>query len=710
MKNPSMLRVLVVEDSRPQAHQLRLILESDGFEVEIAEDGQAGLDRLAESRFDLVLSDVIMPRLGGFDLCKRIRADRKLRTTPVILLTAFKDVVDIIEGLECGADNYVTKPYAAKHLLDRIHGVLQRRSQPATRRADGAIQLVAGGRSFAIGLDKQRILDILVSTFEDFTAARQREQESMLAVEKERSEAAALRESERFFQSTLDALAVYMAVLDESGKIIATNEAWADSEAIHSLFGQRCSVGANYLKICGSNHGQAGEAATRISGAIRELLSGRLTPVHLEYAYGTVEKNWFQVRVTRFKGPGPIRLIVTHEDITERKRTEEALRNSETQLQQSQKIEAIGTLAGGIAHDFNNLLTVISGNCHLARTHPEDTDSVSKDIEMIEEAADHAASLTRQLLAFSRKQVLQPRVLDPNSSVRKLEPMLRRLVSENIELVIIPDPALARVKVDEGQLEQVLINLVVNARDAMPRGGKLIIQTSNVALDAPAARLLWRAQPGDYVVLSVNDTGCGMDASVRERIFEPFFTTKEQGKGTGLGLSTVYGIVKQSGGYITVDSEPGRGTTFKVYFQRTDEAVDRATSRAPASESLRGSETVLVVEDEKAVKELVCTILRAYGYTVVTAAHGQEALEFCTQYAGSIDLLLTDIVMPGISGLELGQRLRDERPGIHVLHMSGYTDDTLSDHGALDASIDLIRKPFKAEALAEKLREVLTTA
>jgi PAS domain S-box-containing protein len=387
-------------------------------------------------------------------------------------------------------------------------------------------------------------------------------------------------------------------------------------------------------------------------------------------------------------------------DVTKRKQLEE-------QLRQSQKMEAIGQLAGGVAHDFNNLLTAINGYSSLALQRVEDGHLVKPYLEEVKKAGDRAANLTRQLLAFGRKQILQPVALNLNAVVTDMNKMLRRLIGEDIELTAKLDPDLGKVMADPGQIEQVLVNLIVNARDAMPQGGNLTIETTNVEIDSGYVSGQLGVQAGSYVKLAVSDTGVGMDEETRNRIFEPFFTTKEKGKGTGLGLSTVYGIVKQSGGNIWVYSGAGKGTTFKVYLPRAKsiarvnkEKVEEATPRG-------GSETVLLVEDEEVVRGLARRILEQAGYSVVEASKADEAIRFCEEHGNEVDLLLTDVVMPEMSGKELADRLKTQRPDLKMLFMSGYTDDAIVHHGVLDSSVEFIQKPFSPADLIEKVRDVL---
>jgi CheY-like chemotaxis protein len=374
-------------------------------------------------------------------------------------------------------------------------------------------------------------------------------------------------------------------------------------------------------------------------------------------------------------------------------------------------MESMGRLAGGIAHDFNNLLAVISGYGEILRRRVTADPQLVRYVDDIVKAAERAAQLTRQLLAFSRKQVLQPRILSLNLVVEETEKMLRRVIGEDILLLTVFDEHLGSVRADPGQIEQILMNLAVNARDAMPRGGRLTIETGNVVLDERFARYHAGVEPGGYVLLAVSDTGSGMTPQTLGHIFEPFFTTKEPGKGTGLGLATVHGIVKQSGGHIWVYSEPGHGTTFKIHLPRADAPETEPPPPAAAPGELpRGTETILLVEDEASVREILRECLEASGYTVLEASRGEEALSICANPEAPVHLVMTDVVMPGMSGRELAERLRLSRPEIRILYMSGYTDDAVVIHGVLSEDMAFLQKPFSVENLARKVREVLDHA
>ncbi len=401
-------------------------------------------------------------------------------------------------------------------------------------------------------------------------------------------------------------------------------------------------------------------------------------------------------------------VVVTFIDISDQRRAEAARKRLEEQLRQTQRMESIGQLAGGVAHDFNNLLTAIIGSCDLIDLGKLEGERLASAVNEIRKASDKAAALTRQLLAFSRKQMLQPRRLDLNRSVAEMETMLRRIIGEDIEFITDLQAGVGAVLADPGQIEQVVMNLAVNARDAMPDGGRLLVETRDVLLDEEYVRSHVGVAPGRYALLSITDNGTGMTAEEKERAYEPFFTTKEVGKGTGLGLATVHGVVAQSGGHIWLYSEPGEGTTFKIYLP-VDESggtLDSGALRA-APTDLTGDETILVVEDEPTVLTLACRVLRRFGYQVHEAASPDEAVRVNHRIGGPLHLLLTDVVMPGASGHQLGRQLSLERPHLKVLYMSGYTDNAIVHHGVLDPDATLLEKPLSAEDLARKVREVL---
>ena len=432
---------------------------------------------------------------------------------------------------------------------------------------------------------------------------------------------------------------------------------------------------------------------------------GDILDVEYRMRHAAGQYRWFLGRDTVFQRTpdGRVKQIIgTATDITARKEAEEALQQSEERLRQAQKMEAVGRLAGGIAHDFNNLLTVINGYASLLLERKASGDVEHGLVEQIAEAGDRAAALTRQLLAFSRKQLVSAEVMNLNDVVGRMQKMLGRLIGENIHLTTQQAPNLRPIKADPGQIEQIILNLVINARDAMPDGGSLTIRTSNVEIGADAD-----VPAGAYVLLAVTDTGCGMDEATRRQVFEPFFTTKSAGKGTGLGLATVQGIVKQSGGRITVHSTPGRGAAFEVCLPAVAAPAAAPAGEAAAGNDLNGTESILVVEDDDTVRRLSCAILQRYGYRVLAARAPAEALRHCSQPATSIDLMVTDVVMPHMNGRQLAHLVAGIRPDLRVLYVSGYTDDDILRHGVLDDGVPFLNKPFAAEVLARKVREVL---
>jgi len=446
------------------------------------------------------------------------------------------------------------------------------------------------------------------------------------------------------------------------------------------------------------------EDRDKVTKAADEALS-TATGSTLEYRMRHKDGSWrtLESRASTIVKAGQVeKLVIVNRDVTERKRLEE-------QFRQSQKMEAVGRLSGGVAHDFNNLLGVIIGYGEIVQEGTAADSPLRTSVEEMLKAGHRAASLTRQLLAFSRQQVMDPRVLDLNAVVKDMEKMLKRLIGEDVQLKTDLDPDLARIKADPGQIEQVIMNLAVNARDAMPNGGRLEISTSNFHMDDNFVRRYpYPVQVGDYALLTVTDTGIGMDAATRTRVFEPFFTTKGKGKGTGLGLSTVYGVVKQSGGYIEVHSEPGAGATFKLYLPKVEEALDADQQTTQLPDSLHGTETVLLVEDELSLRKLSRQLLELCGYSVLEAENGTDALKICQDHnCRPIHLLLTDVVMPGMSGRALADNIAKQRSDTRVLYMSGYTGQTVGQHGVLAEGSFFLPKPFTREALARKVREVL---
>jgi two-component system, cell cycle sensor histidine kinase and response regulator CckA len=510
-----------------------------------------------------------------------------------------------------------------------------------------------------------------------------------------------VKESEQWLATTLRSIGDAVMATDAEGRVTFMNPM---AEALTGWKGEEAS-GRLVTEVLHLRHeGEPDLAESMVMKVLREDMAVDLAHHHLVL----IAKDGTERPIDDSAAPIKdhrgciIGAVGVFRDITERQQLQE-------RLVQAQKMEAIGRLAGGVSHDFNNLLTVISVYSELLLSRRSNHDQLQRYAREIKKAVEHATALTGQLLTLSRKQMLQPRVLDLNAVLDNMEEMLRHLIGNNIELVIAPGPGLGRVNVDPRQLEQVILNLVVNARDAMPQGGELTIETANAELDEAYARCRADVQLGRYMRLTVADTGCGMDAATRARLFDPFFTTKVGGKGTGLGLSIVYGVVTQSGGYIDVDSVLGRGTRFTIYLPQVEKAVVSQRSSAPSSMLLQGSETVLLVEDETEVRAAVLESLEMRGYTVLKARHGREALQICRRHEGPIHLLLTDVMMPQMTGPELAQHLAPLRPAMKVLYMSGYTSDALAQRQVVDPGTPFLQKPFTPDALARKVREVLDT-
>ena len=517
---------------------------------------------------------------------------------------------------------------------------------------------------------------------------------ALRAEERQRRQAeAALRASEERFRALVENSSDVLLLLDAQARIIYVTPSstrhlgWTPDELL-----QRSAF--DFL-----HPDDRAEIGARTAEAIQK--PGQPVTAEVRFQHSDGDYRFMEgVGVNRLNDPSVRAIVVNARDTSDRRRLAE-------QLRMSQKMEAVGQLAGGVAHDFNNLLTAILGYCSLMLDDIPREDPLRADLEEIRSAGERAASLTRQLLAFSRRQMLQPHVIDINTLVTQLEKLLRRLISEDVVLVTALAPGLLPVKVDPSSIEQVLVNLAVNARDAMPAGGRLTIETANVELDSAYASTHVPVIPGPYVMLAVSDTGEGMDAATRARVFEPFFTTKEQGKGSGLGLATVYGIVKQSGGYIWVYSEPALGTVFKVYFPQAEApSTQTDAARGDSDAKEQGWETVLLVEDEDAVRALAREVLRRHGYVVLEARHGVDALHLAERHTEDIQLMITDMVMPHLSGRELAERLCTVRPATKVLFMSGYTDHALM-HGELTPGSAFLQKPFTPETFARKVRAVL---
>ncbi|NPU86265.1 MAG: PAS domain S-box protein [Syntrophaceae bacterium] len=518
---------------------------------------------------------------------------------------------------------------------------------------------------------------------------------------KQRHAEEALRSSEERFKRLVQNSNDIIAVIDENGVLTSV------SESVERILGYQVEnlIGVNAFDFIHPDDLQM----TR--QVLSETVVQKTGTTHwAEFRFRRRDRSWAvmeSVATNLLKDPVVRGIVLNVRDVTERKNGEQENQKLQGQLQQAMKMEAVGRLAGGVAHDFNNLLTVITGYLDLARIKLKPPDPLLRSINGIHKAAESAAALTRQLLAFSRRQIIEPKVVNLNDLVGSLVKMLTRLIGEDVALETVLDTKLGSVKVDTGQFEQVLVNLSVNARDAMPDGGRLVIETSNCDLDEEYCSRHPEVRPGKYVLLAVSDTGHGMSDEVKQHLFEPFFTTKSKGQGTGLGLATTFGVVKQAGGTIEAYSELGRGSTFKIYLPRVEERAERLVKEAPDRKTARGSETVLLVEDDESVRDMALNILEHLGYNVLTAANGGEALLLMEKQGDDIDMLMTDVVMPGMNGRELAERLIGIKPELKVLFTSGYTENVIVHHGILDSNLNFIGKPYSLQALARKMREVL---
>ena len=669
--NSTLPKILAIDDHRDNLITLQAVLKDalPGYNLLTALDGAAGIEIARSEDPDAILLDIVMPNMDGFEVCTRLKADRRMKDIPVIFLTALgTDRESRVRALEVGAEAFLSKPWNDQELVAQIRAMIKLKAANRMRR-------------------------LVQEQLEDMVADRTRELEKELA-ERRRVEAA-LRRSNENWGNTFNAITDIVFVISNKHDILEVNHAGclALGRGKDQILGRKCY----------------------------ELMHGRTSPIpgcpclqaiaECKPCLGEYEqhgKHYSLVAWPTLDEHGRV-ISLAHviKDITQDKKAEAERLRLEEQLRAAQKMEAIGSLAGGIAHDFNNMLYVIMSFTDLVLDATDDGDVRRSQLIEVKKASERAAALIRQLLAFSRKQILKPVALDLNRVTTELQKMLHRIVGEDIALVPVLAPDLGSIMVDPSQIEQVLMNLVVNARDAMSTGGKLTIETANVELDAAFMLSGSTVKPGPYVMLAVTDTGCGMDKETADRIFEPFFTTKERGKGTGLGLSTVYGIVRQSGGEIIVQSQHGQGTTFRIYLPRSEASAEEAPAIVPVAARLTGDETILVVEDEPAVRDLAKQVLAKAGYTVMTAANGDEALQLCERQAGKIHLALTDVVMPGMGGRVFAEQLARLRPDIKILYMSGYTDDAIDHHGTLEPGTHLITKPFSLTDLRRKVRELL---
>jgi len=759
------LRILYLEDNPHDARLSLGQLKQAGFEpmADVVGTAEEFTERLRSTRYDLVLADYSIPGWSGMAALEVLQQEQK--ELPFVVVTGALGEEAAVECIKQGAADFIVKDHLSRLPLVVRRALEERALRGEKFRAEAALR--DSERRFRALVENSADGSALVTADGTYVYSSFAGNDVLGYTPKE---LVGRNVFELIHSADLkDARELFTQLLREPGRVLAghfrfhhKNESWRWIQVVGKNLLSDPSVGTvvvNYRDVTESkraddelaaseerfrkafnaspepmtiSHWPEGryvdcnESFLRITGYRREEVIGctdtevRFWPkpedrarcmrfleeharaIDLEVLFGDKSgkerTGLYSAELIEIRGEQCVLAVM--KDVTERRSLEE-------QLRLSQKMEAVGQLAGGVAHDFNNLLTVILGYSILLLRDLRPEDPRRAPLEGIQQAADRAAALTHQLLAFSRRQVLAPRLLDLNVVVADMDKMLRRLIGEHIELSTVLAPDLALVKADPGQIEQVIMNLVVNASDAMPTGGKLTIETTDVELDEACGCIHTVGTPGPCVILTVSDTGHGMDEGTRARVFEPFFTTKEKGKGTGLGLAVVYGIVKQSGGSVWVYSEQGLGTTFKIYLPKVEATSEKPEAITAYKRARRGTETVLLVEDETAVRSLLRDILESNGYVVLEASRAAEALETSERHRGPIQLLLTDVVMPGISGRKLADRLKTLRPETRVLYMSGYTDTAIVQHGLLEPGVAFLQKPFTPEALSRKIREVL---
>lgn len=660
-------RIMIIDDEPHDRRLLEVMLASEGFEIHLATSGEEALEMIRHDAPDLILLDIVMTGMDGCATTAVIKSNPATKNIPVIMVTAMDDRNARMLGLGAGAEDFLTKPVDRAELCVRVRNLLR---------------LKAYGEHYD---NYSKILEseVVARTSDLIERTRTLEEHSV-----------ALQLSEERTNYALAGARIGLWDVDMSTHQLTWSESMAPLFAMTPA--QKPTGAAEFFALIHP------EDRRIVEQAISGIAQGGIAPeIEFRITWPDGTHHWIAGRANMLCNSAgvPTRLLGVATDIGDRKALE-------AQFRQAQKMEAVGQLAGGVAHDFNNLLTAILGFSSFVADTFEGDDPRRADMQEVIKAAARATKLTTQLLAFSRQQILQPTTVDLNALVSGIRPMLGRLVGEHLDVAEILADDLGLVRADAGQLEQVLVNLVINARDAMPSGGRLAIETMNADLDDTFMQGA-AIQPGPYVMVSVTDTGTGMTEETRQRLFEPFFTTKEQGRGTGLGLSTVYGIVKQSGGYISVYSEIGKGATFRVYLPRVDADEQITPVAAPERGSSSGTENVLLVEDDAAVRFLSRRILEKSGYMVHEAGNPTEAEALFERMAGEFDLLLTDIVMPGSNGFQLYQRLALRAPELKVLYMSGYTRDAIVSHGRIDPGIEFLQKPFTFSALSQRVREVL---
>ena len=683
------MRILSIDDKDDNRYYIEALLGGSGYQVVSAGDGAEALALLEKESFDLILSDILMPVMDGFELCRTVKSDPRLRSIPLIFYTAtYTGPQDEAFAAKVGADAFVVKPCEPQVLLDTVQRVLA--------------EAASGDRP----LPPPKTDDEEIFKLYNERLVRKLEQK-MLQLEQEtkalREAEAALRTSESKYRRLLESMGDGFVLADMEGRILESNLAYErmlgyDKGELRSM---------TFLDITPKGwHDYERRILTE------QVFVDDFSEVY-EKEYQHKEGRIFPVELRTFLVRGeqgqPEAMWAIVRDLTERKRLERNRLELEGQLHQAQKMESIGRLAGGVAHDYNNMLSVILGYAELSLAQAAPGSTMHDNLGEILDAARRSAAITRQLLAFARKQTMEPQVLDLNATVEGMLKILQRLIGEDLQLRWLPGDDLWPVHLDPSQVDQLLANLCINARDAIAHGGTILIETENCTLDDDYCRHHAGCHSGDHVRLAVSDTGCGMDAQTMGKIFEPFFTTKSPGLGTGLGLSTVYGIVTQNGGMIDVSSEVGKGTTFSIYLPRHKGGEDKKEVLGETAQGEGGAETILIVEDEAAILRLAARILGEAGYRVYTATNPSQAAQLAAAIDGPLHLLLADVIMPEMNGRELERLLRPLRPQMKSLFMSGYPAGYIGERGILADGVNFLQKPFTAESLIGKVRQLLAT-
>ena len=676
------MKILIAEDMEDSRIMLEMVITSMGYEVMSGTNGFEALRLAQADPPDLIISDIMMPEMDGFEFCRQIKADSKLQKIPFIFYTAtYTEHQDKELAVALEASRFIIKPQEPKVLMAIIKEVLAAFSQTE-------LPVVQEGQK-----EKSEINNMYLHS------VGRKLDKKICELEQER---AALQESEAKYRHLVEAVQNYYFFYthDTEGKFNFI------SPSIEIVLGYKpTDFFVSYSKYLTDNPINK-EVARHTELSIK---GEEQPPYEIEIEAKDGLLHWLEVKeVPVFDQSGKVIQIegIAH-NITERKRAEVERDKLQAQLTQAQKMEAVGRLAGGVAHDFNNMLGVILGYAELALEKVDSADPLFADLQEISSAATRSADLTRQLLAFARKQIIKPEVIDLNETVAGMLKMLGRLIGEDIDLAWLPGADLGAVKIDPAQIDQILANLCINARDAIVGVGKVTIETGKVSFSEDYCADHAGFVPGEYVLLAVSDDGCGMDKEIQDKLFEPFFTTKGEGQGTGLGLSMVYGIVKQNNGFINVYSEPDEGTTLRIYLSRHVGNVELMEKAGLAEAVVGGHETILLVEDESAILEMTRRMLERQGYTVLAASTPDEALRLVEVYSGKIHLLLSDVVLPEMNGLDLSKKLIFLFPDLKCLFMSGYTANVIARRGVLDAGINFIQKPFTKQDLAAKVREAL---